>query len=135
MEKVWKMQVKESEAKVLVAQSCLSLCSLCDPMDPQACQAPLYMRFFKQEYWHGLSFPMPGDLPNPGTEPRSPALQEIFYHLRHHGRPPKRCKGKYKSQEINEFLNAPKKENSLLLLFPIGFPFRKFAVENHFLVT
>ena len=40
-----------------------------------ACQAPLSMEFSKQEYWSGLSFPSPGDLPNPGIEPGSPALQ------------------------------------------------------------
>ena len=40
-----------------------------------ACQAPLPMEFSKQEYWSGLSFPSPGDLPHPGTEPRSPALE------------------------------------------------------------
>ena len=33
------------------------------------------MRFSKQEYWHGLPFPSPEDLPNPGIEPGSPALQ------------------------------------------------------------
>ena len=38
-------------------------------------QAPLSMRFSKQGYWSGLPFPSPGDLPNPGIEPRSPALQ------------------------------------------------------------
>ena len=38
-------------------------------------QAPLYMGFSKQEYWSGLPFPSPGDLPDPGIEPRSPALQ------------------------------------------------------------
>ena len=38
-------------------------------------QAPLSMGFSKQEYWSGLPFPSPGDLPNPGIEPRSPALQ------------------------------------------------------------
>ena len=43
-----------------------------------AWQAPLSMEFPKQEYWSGLSFPPPGDLPNPGIEPTSlasPALQ------------------------------------------------------------
>ena len=34
-------------------------------------QAPLSMGFSKQEYWNGLSFLPPGDLPNPGTEPES----------------------------------------------------------------
>ena len=38
-------------------------------------QAPLSMGFSGQEYWSGLPFPSPGDLPNPGIEPRSPALQ------------------------------------------------------------
>ena len=40
-----------------------------------ALQAPLHMGFSRQEYWSGLPFPSPGDLPNPGIEPGSPALQ------------------------------------------------------------
>ena len=40
-----------------------------------AYQAPLSMGFSRQEYWSGLPFPSPGDLPDPGIEPRSPALQ------------------------------------------------------------
>ena len=40
-----------------------------------ACQAPLSMGFSRQEYWSGWPFPSPGDLPNPGIEPGSPALQ------------------------------------------------------------
>ena len=48
-------------------------------------QAPLSMGFFRQEYWSGLPFPSPGDLPNPGIEPGSPALQAGAYHLSHHG--------------------------------------------------
>ena len=38
-------------------------------------QAPQSMRFSRQEYWSGLPFPLPGDLPDPGIETRSPALQ------------------------------------------------------------
>ena len=38
-------------------------------------QAPLSMEFSRQEYWNGLPFPSPGDLPNPGIELGSPALQ------------------------------------------------------------
>ena len=34
------------------------------------------MEFFRPEYWSGKPFPSPGDLPNPGIEPRSPTLQE-----------------------------------------------------------
>ena len=38
-------------------------------------QAPLSMGFPRQEYWSGLPLPAPGDLPDPGIEPMSPALQ------------------------------------------------------------
>ena len=36
-----------------------------------ACQAPVSLEFSRQEYWSGLPFPPPGDLPDPGIEPRS----------------------------------------------------------------
>ena len=38
-------------------------------------QAPLSMEFSRPEYWRGQLFSSPGDLPNPGIKPRSPALQ------------------------------------------------------------
>jgi len=44
-------------------------------MDCSPPQAPPSMGFSRQEYWSGLSFPSPGDLPDPGIEPMSPALQ------------------------------------------------------------
>ena len=40
-----------------------------------ACQAPLSIGFFRQEYWSGLSFHPPGDHPDSGLEPPSPELQ------------------------------------------------------------
>ena len=40
-----------------------------------ACQAPLSMGFSREEYWSGLPFLSPGDLPDPGIEPGSPVLQ------------------------------------------------------------
>ena len=40
-----------------------------------AYQAPPSMVFSRQDYWSGLLFPSPGDLPDPETEPGSPALQ------------------------------------------------------------
>ena len=40
-----------------------------------AYQAPPFMGFSRQEYWSGSPFLSPGDLPDPGIEPRSPALQ------------------------------------------------------------
>ena len=42
-------------------------------------QAPLSMGFPRQEYWSGLPFPSLEDLPNPGTEPVSPALADRFF--------------------------------------------------------
>ena len=46
------------------------------------------MGFLRQEYWSGgLPFPFPGDLPNPGTESTSPALQADFLLLSHQGSP------------------------------------------------
>ena len=44
-------------------------------MDYIVCQAPLSIGFPRKEHWSGLPFPSLGDLPNPGIEPRSPALQ------------------------------------------------------------
>ena len=41
-------------------------------------QHPLSMEFYRQESWSGLPFPSPGDLPNPGIEPTSPALAGGF---------------------------------------------------------
>ena len=55
----------------LVAKSCPTLAI---PWTV-AHQDPLSMGFSRQEYWSGLLFPSPGDLPNPGIEPGSPALQ------------------------------------------------------------
>ena len=52
----------------LVSKSCLNFVT---PWTV-ACQVPLSMGFSRQEYWSGLPFPSPGDLPD---EPRSPALQ------------------------------------------------------------
>ena len=63
---------------VLSLQPCPTLCS---PVTV-AHQAPLPMEFSRQEYWSGLPFPPPGDLPNPGTEPMSPAspaLTGVFF--------------------------------------------------------
>ena len=48
-----------------------------------ACQAPLSREFSRQQYWSGLPFPTPGDHPNPGNEPASPASPALaggFYH-------------------------------------------------------
>ena len=59
-----------NEDKSEVAQSCPTLY---DPIDCSLL-APLSMGFSRQEYWSGLPFPSPEDLPDPGIEPGSPAL-------------------------------------------------------------
>ena len=56
----------------------LSRSVLSDSLQPHvtvACQAPLSIGFPRQEYWSGLPYPSPGDLPKPQIEPRSPTLQ------------------------------------------------------------
>ena len=52
-----------------------------------AYQAPPSMGFFRQEYWSGLPFPSPGDLPDPGIEPGSPALQADALRSKPPGKP------------------------------------------------
>ena len=55
-------------------------------------QAPLSVEMFRQEYWSGLPFPTPGDLPNPGTEPVSlvsPALAGGLFTTKPPGKPPR----------------------------------------------
>ena len=44
-----------------------------------ACQAPPSTEFSRQEYWSGLLFPSPGDLPDPGNKRASPALAGRFF--------------------------------------------------------
>ena len=51
------------------------LCSTLATPWTVACKSPLSMGFSRQEYWSGLSFPSPGDIPDPGIKPESPALQ------------------------------------------------------------
>ena len=56
---------------MLIAELCTTLCN---PMDV-VCQASLSMEFSRQEFWSGWPFSSLGDLPDPGIEPQSPALQ------------------------------------------------------------
>ena len=66
-----KINFKNLQSESEVAQLCPTLC---DPWTVVH-QAPLSMGFSRQEYWSGLPFPSPGDLPNLGIKPRSPTLQ------------------------------------------------------------
>ena len=93
----WISKVPPSwEVKVFIPQLCTTLQ---DPMDYIAHQAPLSMEFSRQEYWSGLPFPSPGDLPVARTEPRLPALQ-ADYHLSHQRSPPPSMTTKHGLQNI-----------------------------------
>ena len=85
--------------------SCFSHVQLFVTLWTVACQAPLSMRFFRQEYWSALPCPPPGDLPNPAIELWSPALQADSYCLSH-----QESQAKTKSKTSFEPLNpaAPK---------------------------
>ena len=52
-----------------------------------ACQAPLSMGFPRQEYWSGLPFPLPEEIPNSGTEPTFPASAGGFFTSEPPGKP------------------------------------------------
>ena len=72
-------------------------------------QAPLSMGFSRQEYWSGLPFPSPGDLPDPGIKPVSlvsPALAGRFLTTRATGEP-----------NIMKMIWCKESENKLLLVF------------------
>ena len=77
---------------VCVTQSCPTLC---DPHElqeettlaPAARQAPLSLGFSRREYWSGLPFPSPGDLPNAGIKPESPMFQGDFLPSEPPGKP------------------------------------------------
>ena len=72
-----------------------------------ACQAPLSRADFLQEYWSGLPFPPPGDLPDPGIKPvssASPALAGgILLPLSHWGSPS--CTHKYTPTYLHTYTN------------------------------
>ena len=57
----------------------LSCVQLCVTHCTEACQAPPSMKFSRQKYWSGLPCPPPGELPDPGIEPGSPALAGGFF--------------------------------------------------------
>ena len=63
--------MKERKKESEVTQSCLTLC---DPMDCSLSGSSIH-GVFQTRVWSGLPLPSPGDPPDPGIEPRSPALQ------------------------------------------------------------
>ena len=80
-------------------------------------QAPLSMKFSRKEYWSGLPFPSPGNLPDPGTDPMSPAipaLQADSLPLCHWGSPARDgARNKEKNKQMH--LISPKLQARALL--------------------
>ena len=73
-------------------------------------QAPLCMGFPRQEYWSGLPFPSPGDLPDPGIESRSPALLEDSLLSESLGKP---------GVLVPEFMKFPLKKVQIMSFHPL----------------
>ena len=82
---------------VIVVQSCPTLCNTMD------------MGFPKQEYWSGLSFPSPEDLPNSGIKPRSPAMQADSLPSEAPGKPTSLFRVIIKGMENNKYNAYTKK--------------------------
>ena len=61
------MEMKENIRNENESESCSVVSTFCNPMQS--------IEFSRSEYWSGEPFPSPGDLPNPGIQPRSPALK------------------------------------------------------------
>ena len=78
----WKQGLEKVFICCLVTKSCPTLF-----VTPWAHRASLSMGFPRQEYWSGLPFPSPGDLPDPRTEPASPALAGGFFTSEPPGKP------------------------------------------------
>ena len=97
-------------------------------------QASLSMGFSRQEYWSGLLFPFPGDLPNPGIEPRSPTMRADAL--------PSEPPGKPHSSESVQFSSVaqacltfcdPHESQNARLLCPWDFPGKSTGVGCYFL--
>ena len=93
------------------AQSCPTLCH---PWT--IAHQALSMEFSRQEYWNGLPCPSPGDLPNPGIKPRSPALPGRFFTTKAPGTP----KMKWSNSIFNQQTCLYPQNNYFLILHPLG---------------
>ena len=76
-----------TKCTVMCTRSRLSPVQLFATVWPVAHQTPLLMGFYKQELWSELLFPSPGDLPNSGIKPMSPALAGGFFTTEPPGKP------------------------------------------------
>ena len=105
-----------------------------------ACKTPLSMEFSRQEYWSGLPFPFPGDLPDPGIEPRSPALQADALLSEPPGKPlytyTKANKHGFDYCSLMEKLEISQHKTSKFILFQNCFScFRSFALPYEFWIS
>ena len=96
-------------------------------------QAPLSMRFSRQEYWSGLPFSSPGDLPDPGIELRSPALLANSLHSEPPGTPTVNLLElgymEYKTKKISSSPSCGKSEKCIFS----HYAFRKPKKEHSFI--
>ena len=84
--------------------NCFSCVQLFGTLWTVAHQASLSMGFSRQEYWSGLPCPPQGDLPDPGIEPVSPALQADSLPLEPPGKPHRTHSNVYKSMLFSQFI-------------------------------
>ena len=73
------MQLYKIYTMLCYAKSLQSCLTLCDPMDCSPPGFSIHAWISQAEYWSGLPFPSPGDLPNPRIGPTSPALATRFF--------------------------------------------------------
>ena len=90
-------------------------------------QAPPSMGFSRQEYWSGLLFPSPGDLPDPGTETRSPPLRADALPTEVSGKPRDKT-GEMQSKEDTR--SEERKKNHKILNILLTSPKKIFILEH-----
>ena len=113
---------------------CLLLCDRMDSMDRMD-QAPPSKGFSRQEYWSGLLSPIPGDLPDPGTEPQSPASSVLsggFSTTKLPHQSLNKCEATSADGESGRSVSSPREASptdhtsqfrtSVLITAPCGFP-------------
>ena len=96
----------------LVSKSCPTLCN------PMYCRPPGSVGFSRQEYWSGLLFPTPGDIPNPEIEPESPSLADGFFTTELPANPNKQY-----HHLINSYAHSPQPLATVNLFSSYGFAY------------
>ena len=113
----------------VITKSCLTLAT---PLTI-AHQVPLPMGFPRQEYWSGLPFPSPGDIPDPEIEPKSPALACKFFTTEPPGKPINRWILPFATIQINHegiILKWSKSDNDKVCIISTACGFFKQKQTN-----